>query len=164
MTDHVRDLGRAILLDITQSMPRDAVILRNIGRLDVVLGTGFGASSGPGTLYDAVAAVSTAAGCRRSPQLLRFGRAYYRGSVHGLPSGWAACWSKVVKFDRGLVSGRRRGSNRIADFPAFQALTDKIVTTLAETGRSDRKSVALAAELGPVADRSNYLARRDLRN
>ena len=139
MADHVRDLGRAILLDM-HSMPRDAVILRNSGRPDVVLGDRFGASS-QSDIVDAVAAVFTAAGLRVARNAPFAGA--YIAQRYGLPS--VGQHVVQVEIDRGLYLDEARVKPN-ADFPAFQALMDQIVTTLAEIGRSDRKSVALAAE------------------
>jgi len=139
MADHVRDLGRAILLDM-HSMPRDAVILRNSGRPDVVLGDRFGASS-RSDIVDAVAAVFTAAGLRVARNAPFAGA--YIAQRYGLPS--VGQHVVQVEIDRGLYLDEARVEPN-ADFPAFQALMDQIVTTLAEIGRSDRKSVALAAE------------------
>lgn len=139
MADHVRDLGRGILLDM-HSMPRDAVILRNSGRPDVVLGDRFGASS-HSEIVDAVAAVFTAAGLRVARNAPFAGA--YIAQRYGLPS--VGQHVVQVEIDRGLYLDEARVEPN-ADFPAFQTLMNAIVTTLAEIGRSERKSVALAAE------------------
>jgi len=139
MADHVHDMGRAILLDM-HSMPRDAVMLRNTTRPDVVLGDRFGASS-DGQIVDAVAAIFTAAGLRVARNAPFAGA--YVAQRYGLPS--VGQHVVQVEIDRGLYLDEARVAPN-AGFAAFQALMDDIVTALAEIGRSARKSVALAAE------------------
>ena len=139
MADHVRDMGRAILLDM-HSMPRDAVTLRNMARPDVVLGDRFGASCGS-DIVDAVAAVFTAAGLRVARNAPFAGA--YIAQRYGLPS--VGQHVVQVELDRGLYLDELRITPN-ADFPGFQTLMDDIVTSLAEIGRSHGQSLALAAE------------------
>lgn len=139
MVNHLRDMGRAILLDM-HSMPRDAVMLRNTARPDVVLGDRFGASS-HSDIVDAVAAVFIAAGLRVARNA-PFAGAYVT-QRYGLPS--VGQHVVQIEIDRGLYLDEARVTPN-ADFAAFQALMDDIVTALAQIGRDDRKSVALAAE------------------
>lgn len=139
MADHVRDMGRAILLDM-HSMPRDAVTLRNTARPDVVLGDRFGASCGS-DIIEAVAAIFTAAGLRVARNAPFAGA--YIAQRYGLPS--VGQHVVQVEIDRGLYLDELRVTPN-GQFPDFQALMDDIVTTLAEIGRNDGKSLALAAE------------------
>ncbi len=131
--------GRAILLDM-HSMPRDAVTHRNTARPDIVLGDRFGAAS-DGAITDAVAQVFGQAGLRVARNAPFAGA--YIAQRYGMPS--LGQHVVQVEIDRGLYLDEVRVAPA-AGFAAFQRMMDAIVAELAEIGRADGATVALAAE------------------
>lgn len=139
MQSHSATFGTAILIDM-HSMPRDAVSIRNGARPDIVLGDRFGASCNS-DIVDMVAGIFTRAGLRVARNAPFAGA--YIAQRYGLPS--IGQHVVQVEIDRGLYLDEACVAPS-ADFGAFQSLMDGIVTELAEIGRGDAKSVALAAE------------------